>query len=235
MRGNMFGATSNCSTEINNLQFQSRSEIAFRVTQISRSKLNSPLQGIENDSPKWTARESIRGRRKSRSARRSQLGWELELWVSLGKQYWCCVLIRTFPMLTLVCHSMTMSEKIEQFFTNRPNSYVPGHTVGNLLGLDRDSHPDFLNHVHHWGLGIATTTVRAAMSYYGIIGPYSSFMFMALRLLTDEVLENSAGTSSPPWTWPINEQVLDLGHKAVFAFLSGYVCDRFVRGVTYFN
>ena len=133
------------------------------------------------------------------------------------------------------CDRMTMSNKLEQFFTNRPNSYVPGHTIGILLGISRDRHPDFLNHVHHWGLGILSGPVRAAMAYNGIIGPYSSFMFMALRLLVDEVLENAAGTSSPPWTWPINEQVIDLVHKAVYAFVSGYVCDKMVRGVTYFN
>lgn len=130
---------------------------------------------------------------------------------------------------------MTMSNKLEQLFTNRPNSYVPSETIGKLLGIDRDRHPDVLNHIHHWGLGILTGPVRAAMSYYGIIGPYSSFMFMALRLFCDQTLENAAGTASPPWTWPINEQVIDLVHKAVFAFATGYVCDRWVRGVTYFN
>ncbi len=128
-----------------------------------------------------------------------------------------------------------MSNKIEQFFTHRPNSYVPGHTTGILLGLSRDRHPGFLNHVHHWGVGLLTTPIRAVMAYNGMIGPFSSFIFMFIRLMVDEVLENTAGTSSPPWTWPINEQVIDLVHKGVFAFLSGYVCDRFVRGVTYFN
>lgn len=131
---------------------------------------------------------------------------------------------------------MTLSNKIEQFFTNRPNSYVPGHTTAYHFGIEnRDRHPDVLNHIHHWGLGMITGPIRATMSYYGIIGPYASFMFLAFRILCDEVLENTAGTSSAPWTWPINEQVIDLVHKAVFAFLGGYICDRMVRGVTYFN
>ncbi|MBD0276163.1 MAG: hypothetical protein ICV73_30095, partial [Acetobacteraceae bacterium] len=38
--------------------------------------------------------------------------------------------------------AMTLAEKVEQSFTGRPNSYVPGHTLERLLGLpakpDRD-------------------------------------------------------------------------------------------------
>ena len=138
-------------------------------------------------------------------------------------------------LLMLWCSRMTLSNKLEQAITLRPNSYVPGHTTGNLLGISRDRHPDILNHVHHWGMGIMTGPVRAIMSYYGIIGPFSTFMFTGFRILCDQVLENTAGTSAPPWTWPINEQVIDVVHKGVFAIITGYICDRAVRGVTYFN
>lgn len=30
-------------------------------------------------------------------------------------------------------------------------------------------------------------------------------------------------------TWPVNEQVIDIVHKAVFAFASGYLCDRWIQ------
>lgn len=73
------------------------------------------------------------------------------------------------------------------------------------------------------------------MSYYGVIGPFASFLFTGVRLAIDQVLENSAGTSAPPWTWPINEQVIDLLHKGVYAVVVGYSVDRLVRGVTWFN
>ncbi|KAJ9640110.1 hypothetical protein H2201_009250 [Coniosporium apollinis] len=130
---------------------------------------------------------------------------------------------------------MLFSSKIEQLFTHRPNSYVPGHTIGNLLNLPRDRHPDILNHVHHFGMGIVTAPIRSIMSYYGIIGPFASFVFTGIRVLADQIVENTAGTSAAPWTWPINEQVIDLAHKGFFALIVGYITDKMVRGVTWFN
>jgi hypothetical protein len=40
-------------------------------------------------------------------------------------------------------------------------------------------------------------------------GPIGSFLFMNLRLLTDQSLENTTGAGALPWTWPHNEQVID--------------------------
>ncbi|ERF77217.1 hypothetical protein EPUS_05786 [Endocarpon pusillum Z07020] len=130
---------------------------------------------------------------------------------------------------------MTLSNKLEQAVTYRPNSYVPGHTTGALLNIPRDRHPDVLNQVHHYGMGIVTGPIRALMAYYGVIGPFASFLFTGLRIAADQVVENAAGTSALPWTWPINEQVIDLLHKGVFALMTGYICDRAVRGVDWFN
>lgn len=73
------------------------------------------------------------------------------------------------------------------------------------------------------------------MAFNGITGPYASFMFLALRLTTDEVLEYNAGTIPLPWTMPIMDQTIDLLHKFVFAFVSGYVCDITIQGVRYFG
>lgn len=102
--------------------------------------------------------------------------------------------------------SMTFSNWAEQLITHRPASYVPGHTTGNLFNLSRDRHPDILNQVHHYGMAILNAPIRAIMSYYGIIGPFASFMFTGIRIVSDQLAENTAGTSALPWTWPINEQ-----------------------------
>ncbi|KAI4155726.1 MAG: hypothetical protein L6R39_001178 [Caloplaca ligustica] len=132
--------------------------------------------------------------------------------------------------------AMTITNKLEQLVTGRPNSYVPGHTSGNLLGVSQRSRtPDGLNHFHHWSMGLITAPVRAIMAYNGMTGPYASFIFMALRLTADEVLEYNAGVVPPPWTLPILDQTVDLLHKFVFSFVSGYVCDRMIRGVRYFG
>ncbi|KAJ9621665.1 hypothetical protein H2203_007154 [Taxawa tesnikishii (nom. ined.)] len=130
---------------------------------------------------------------------------------------------------------MLGTEKIEQLFTGRPNSYVPATATGNLFGLDRHRHPDLVNHVHHFGMGMMNGPIRAVMSYFGVIGPFSSFMFTGIRIFMDQWVEISAGASALPWTWPINEQIIDIFHKGVYAIISGYLCDRYIRGVTWFN
>jgi hypothetical protein len=53
---------------------------------------------------------------------------------------------------------------------------------------------------------------------------------MNLRLANDQFLENATGAGAPPWTWPVDEQVIDLAHKAVYAFVAGYVADRMIEG-----
>jgi hypothetical protein len=131
---------------------------------------------------------------------------------------------------------MAISSKLEQFLiTGRPNSYVPGHTTGNLLGLPRDRHPDVLNQVHHFGMGVIAGPLRAALSYYGIIGPVASLLFIPVRIAIDQMAELAAGTSALPWTWPINEQWVDVAHKSFYGFVVGYLTDRFVRGVDWFG
>ena len=130
--------------------------------------------------------------------------------------------------------AMTAAEKLEQAFTHRPNSFVPGHTLEQLLGLP--SKPDeerlLMNWVMHWGQGVLLGAVRGLMAERGVRGPVGSFLFMNLRLLNDQTLENATGVGAPPWTWPIDEQVVDLLHKAVYAFATGAATDRLVAGPT---
>ncbi len=128
--------------------------------------------------------------------------------------------------------AMTAAEKVEQFFTYRPNSFVPGHTLERLLGLPHkpDEERLWLNWTMHWGQGILLGAVRGLMAERGIRGPVGSFLFMNLRLLNDQTLENVTGVGAPPWTWPVDEQVIDLLHKAIYAFATGAAADRLVAG-----
>ncbi|KAF4212553.1 hypothetical protein CNMCM8980_009415 [Aspergillus fumigatiaffinis] len=127
--------------------------------------------------------------------------------------------------------AMTVGEKIEQFFTGRPSSYVPGHTLERLLALPPrpDNERWGLNMAMHYGQGAVAAVIRAFMSINGIRGPFADFMFVGVRLTIDQTLENWTGVGAPPWTWPVNEQVIDVLHKAVYAFVTGYLTDRWLK------
>src|SRR5918997_7195905 len=128
--------------------------------------------------------------------------------------------------------AMTAAEKVEQAFTRRPNSYVPAHTLERLLRLPHrpDAERQGLNWAMHWGQGILLGATRGLMAERGLRGPVGSFLFLNLRLLNDQTLENATGVGAPPWTWPVDEQVIDLLHKAVYAFATGALADRLVAG-----
>ncbi len=119
--------------------------------------------------------------------------------------------------------AMTAAEKVEQVFTHRPNSYVPAHTLERLLRLPHkpDAHRRGLNWAMHWGQGIVLGAVRGLMAERGLRGPTGSFLFLNMRLLNDQSLENATGVGAPPWTWPVDEQVIDLLHKAIYAYATG--------------
>jgi len=128
--------------------------------------------------------------------------------------------------------AMTGAEKLEQLVTRRPNSFVPAHTLERLLGLPRkpDTERLWLNWTMHWGQGVLLGAVRGLMAERGLRGPVGSFLFMNLRLLNDQTLENATGVGAPPWTWPVDEQAIDLLHKAIYAFTAGAVADRLIAG-----
>jgi hypothetical protein len=128
---------------------------------------------------------------------------------------------------------MTLAEKAEQFFSGRPSSFVPAHTLERLLGLPTrpDEQRVWLNWTMHWGQGILLGALRGVMAQRGIRGPMGSFLFMNLRLLNDQTVENATGVGSPPWTWPTDEQAIDLLHKAVYAFATGLIADQRVTSL----
>jgi hypothetical protein len=126
--------------------------------------------------------------------------------------------------------AMTLGEKVEQAISGRPNSYVPAHTLESLLRLPKrpDEERLGLNWTMHWGQGVVLGAVRGLMARGGLRGPMGSFLLLNLRLLNDQTLENSTGVGALPWTWPVDEQAIDLLHKAVYAFTTGYVADRLI-------
>lgn len=126
--------------------------------------------------------------------------------------------------------AMTLTEKLEQLITKRPNSYVPAHTLQHLLDSSNKKDNDFTNWTMHWGQGILLGAVRGIMAKKGIRGPFGSFLFMNLRLLNDQTLENATGVGALPWTWPKDEQVIDLIHKGVYAFVTGAIADFLISG-----
>lgn len=96
---------------------------------------------------------------------------------------------------------MTLSEKAEQFITSRPNSYVPARTLERLVGVKADT--DFqlwsLNMAMQYGQGAVAGMIRAFMSWKGVRGPFADLMFVGVRLLLDQTLENWTGVGAPPW------------------------------------
>lgn len=122
---------------------------------------------------------------------------------------------------------MTTAEKFEQRYTKRPNSFVPSRTLAHLLRL---SHPDedrlARNHLMHWGTGILAGALRGLMAERGLRGPGASALHTGLRLTTDQSLENATGVGSPPWTWPRQELLIDVAHKAIYSFTTGWITDR---------
>ncbi|EHR60975.1 hypothetical protein [Saccharomonospora cyanea] len=123
--------------------------------------------------------------------------------------------------------AMTLAEKLEQRVTGRPDSYVPARTLERLLGLAhaRGRRAWRRNLAMHAGQGALLGAVRGVMAGAGLRGSWSSLLFLAVRLTNDQTFENATGVGAPPWTWPRDELVVDLLHKAVYAFATGLVAD----------
>jgi hypothetical protein len=125
---------------------------------------------------------------------------------------------------------MTLGEKLEQRFSGRPSSYVPGRTLLTLLGRrpHNAAQPTAWNHLMHWGTGATLGALRGLWSATGLRGPVASLAHTVVRLATDQTLENATGMGAPPRTWPRSEQVVDVLHKAVYSCVTGWVADRTV-------
>lgn len=123
--------------------------------------------------------------------------------------------------------AMTISEKIEQAITGRPNSFIPAHALERVLGLptEPDQQRRWLSWVAHWGLGTLPAALRGIMAEGGMRGPLASTMFFVTRMTTDETMENVTGVGKPPWSWGARLGAIDTLHKGVYAFATGAVAD----------
>lgn len=123
--------------------------------------------------------------------------------------------------------AMTAAEKLEQRFTGRPDSQVPGRATARVVGLGAPSEPTLgtLNLATHIAMAVGVGTVRGVMAFAGLRGAWSSAMFTVLRLTADQIMENWTGVGAPPWTWPRDELAVDVAGKAVYAFVTGAVAD----------
>jgi hypothetical protein len=124
---------------------------------------------------------------------------------------------------------MALTSKAEQLVTRRPDSYVPAHTLGRLLGLrDPDGDRWLRNMAMHYTSGALGGAARGVMSAANLRGPLASLMHTNLRLSLDQTLENLTGAGAPPWTWPRDELVIDVSHKMLYSLVTGALSDALV-------
>lgn len=129
--------------------------------------------------------------------------------------------------------AMTVAESVEQRFTGRPSSYVPGRTLSVLVGRPRREaeRPVAISQAMHWGTGAVVGALRGVWSVTGMRGPRATLTHTVVRLAVDQTLENATGRGAPPSTWPSREQVVDVTHKGVYALATGAVADAWIRPV----
>ena len=126
--------------------------------------------------------------------------------------------------------AMTAGEKLEQAVTSRPNSSTPARMLLALLGRRPGDGPQPAgwNHLMHWGTGALLGALRGVWAVTGIRGPVASATHTVVRLAFDQTLENATGVGAPPPTWARGEQAIDLGHKAVYSFVTGAAADLLI-------
>ncbi|KAF8995001.1 hypothetical protein BDQ17DRAFT_1043187 [Cyathus striatus] len=70
--------------------------------------------------------------------------------------------------------------------------------------------------------------LRGLAAHSGFRGPFVDFMLMGSRVWVDQGVECLVGVGRVPWTWPVRDQVYELVQKAIWAFVTGYLVDRWV-------
>jgi hypothetical protein len=126
---------------------------------------------------------------------------------------------------------MTVTEKVEQRLTERPNSHVPGRAMLTLMGrtASDSSTSTTPNHAMHWGTGALLGALRGAWSAVGIRGGQATATHAVVRLAFDQTVENLTGVGAPPATWPRQEQLSDVAHKGVYSTVTGLITDLWIR------
>lgn len=127
--------------------------------------------------------------------------------------------------------AMIVTEKAEQLITRRPNSHVPGRALLTALGQSPDDRekPVMWNHLMHFGTAASLGALRGVWAATGIRGASANAWHTTIRLGVDQTIENATGVGAPPADWPRGELAVDVGHKAVFAAVTGALADRAIR------
>lgn len=125
--------------------------------------------------------------------------------------------------------AMASVSKLEQQSTQRPDSYIPAHTLARLFGLEDPDRGDWgRNMAMHHVSGAIGGVIRGVMSAANLRGPFASLMHANIRLSFDKTLENATRAGAPPWTQRRDELAIDLGEKSAFALVTGLLTDALV-------
>jgi hypothetical protein len=92
---------------------------------------------------------------------------------------------------------------------------------------DREQ-PLLANHSMHWGTGVLLGALRGMWAALGLRGPRAHLAHLVVCLSFDQTMENATGVGAPPHTWPVREQMVDVGHKALYSLVTGVVAERLV-------
>lgn len=138
------------------------------------------------------------------------------------------VLVRGMVSGLLGTAAMTVSELLEMSLSGREGSKVPGQVGAHLLpGRDPSSPDDVqrLNTPVHWAHGITMGALRGALDTVGLRGPAATAAHFALLWGGDAALYRVLGVADVPWRWEPEELASDVGHKAVYAIVTGLTYD----------
>lgn len=118
---------------------------------------------------------------------------------------------------------MTLSETVEAKLTGRPASMVPGQVGAELLGGDKDdtARVRSLNPWVHWGHGMAMGAVRGLIGQRVDNPAAATAIHFAALWVGDGALYSGLGVAPPPWEWSPQELATDLGHKGLYAAVTG--------------
>lgn len=111
--------------------------------------------------------------------------------------------------------------------TGRSPSTVPGQVAARLLGHPEADTVASLNLPTHWAHGAAMGPLRGVLAGMGLRGVPGSAVFFAMMWAGDAMLYRALGIADRPWRWDQAELATDIGHKALYALVTGIAYDTF--------
>ncbi len=121
--------------------------------------------------------------------------------------------------------AMTVAQRLEMSATGRAPSTVPGEVAARLLGHPEPDAVARLNLPTHWAHGAAMGPLRGALAGMGLRGVTGSAVFFAMMWAGDAMLYRALGITDRPSRWSPAELATDVGHKALYALVTGVAYD----------